>query len=202
MKTWMGALRARLVVCVVLGMAGACSPLRTDPYSPQVEAERDSAGSEAMSRRAAELIDSDPIEAERLLREALGRDLYNGAAHNNLGVVYLKRGELYSAASEFEWSRKLMPGLPDPRLNLALTLERAGRTAEALETYRTALEVYPGHIESMQALSRLQVRSGRVDEDTPSLLREVALRGSTAEWREWARRRLALAGSSGQLESR
>jgi Flp pilus assembly protein TadD len=93
-------------------------------------------------------------EAEAILREALAADLYHGPAHNNLGVVYLRQGRLYEAANEFEWARKLMPGNPDPRFNLALTLERAGRTGEALAMYGTALEVEEGHLPSMQALAR------------------------------------------------
>jgi len=45
-----------------------------------------------------------------------------------------------------------MPGHPDPRMNLALTLERAGRTDEAIQTYKTALEVFPGHVPTEQAV--------------------------------------------------
>jgi predicted Zn-dependent protease len=83
-----------------------------------------------------------------------------------------------------------MPGHPDPRMNLALTLEKAGRTSEAIETYRTALEVYPGHIESMQALARLQVRAAKTDDKTHGYLEEIAMRGTTEDWRQWARRHL------------
>ncbi len=54
-----------------------------------------------------------------------------------------------------------MPGAPDPRLNLAIALERAGRSNEALETYCTVLEIYLGHIQSMQAIARMQVRMGK-----------------------------------------
>lgn len=134
-------------------------------------------------RRAAS---SNVRKTQNVTREALTADLYHGPAHNNLGVVYLKQNNLYSAASEFEWARKLMPGHPDPRMNLAFTLERAGRTAEALETYRTALEVYPGHIQSVQALARLQVRSGKTDDKTAGYLEDIGLRGTTPEWRQWA----------------
>lgn len=55
--------------------------------------------------------------------------MFNGPAHNNLGVLFLERGQLCKAANEFEWTRKLLPGHPDPRVNLALTLERAGSLA-------------------------------------------------------------------------
>jgi tetratricopeptide (TPR) repeat protein len=121
-----------------------------------------------------------------LLREALGADLFFGPAHNNLGVLYLKQGKLYEAASEFEWARKLMPGHPDPRMNLALTLEQAGKTDEAIATYRAALEVWPGHIATLQALAKLHI-IGRME--TPELegwLGEIEMRGETEHWREWA----------------
>ncbi len=74
------------------------------------------------------------VQAEKLLREALVGDLYHGPAHNNLGAAYLKQRKLYEGAGEFEWTSKLMFGHPDPRMNLAFTLERAGRTDETIST--------------------------------------------------------------------
>lgn len=174
---------------------GGCraGSMGSNPYSPQREIDRDTAAAERLTRQAAELIDTNPDKAERLLREALTKDLYHGPAHNNLGVLYLARGELYSAASEFEWSRKLLPGHPDPRINLALTLERAGRIDDALRNYASALEVYPDHIGAMQGLARLQLRHNRRDERTPELLAAIALRGETEQWRQWAKRSLLAA---------
>jgi len=87
----------------------------------------------------AETVHDQSDRAEDLLRQALVADLVYGPAHNNLGVVYLERGDLYAAANEFEWARKLMPGHPDPRTNLALTLERAGQEYRALARYDPAL---------------------------------------------------------------
>jgi len=72
-------------------------------------------------------------------------------------------------------------------MNLALTLEHAGRIDEAMATYDTALEVYPNHLPTMQALARLQVRSDKTDDRTRRFLEEIALRGETPRWREWAR---------------
>lgn len=79
-----------------------------------------------------------------------------------------------------------MPGHPDPRMNLAVTLERAGRIDEALATYDSALEVYPGHVPTMQALARMQLRQQHTDDRTPRMLREIALAGETPQWRQWA----------------
>lgn len=177
-----------LILTGILGGVNGCSTTRPrGPYSPMHEAARDPATSQRLSLEAAEIACTDSARAEAMLREALTLDLYNGPAHNNLGAIYLAQGRLYEAAGEFEWARRIMPGHPDPRLNLALTLERAGRTDEALATYATALEVYPEHIPTMQALVRLQLRTGRADDRTPKFLDEIALRGESAAWRAWAR---------------
>ena len=169
----------------------ACASHHGSPYSPQAEAQRDPREADCLNAKAAEVINTDPVQAEKLLREALAADLYHGPAHNNLGVLYLKQGKLYEAAGEFQWARQLMPGHPDPRLNLALTLEQAGKTDEAIATYKTALEVYPNHLQSTQALARLQLKSGRPDHATRALLEEISMRGETEQWRQWARLAMA-----------
>ena len=72
-------------------------------------------------------------------------------------------------------------------MNLALTLEKAGKVDEALSTYATALEVYPDHLPTMQAMARLQLRSGKVDPTTRFMLEQISLRGENDRWRDWAR---------------
>ncbi len=167
-------------------LASGCAARGSGLYQTPPEARRNPAKAQALTQDAAPLIESDPARAEQLLREALTADLFHGPAHNNLGVLYLGQGKLYEAAHEFEWAGKLMPGHPDPRMNLALTLERAGRYDEALDTYRTALEVYPNHLPTIQALARLQLRHNMADDRTDDYLKEIALQGETSEWRDWA----------------
>ncbi len=187
----MRAARLTFLVLLAVALAGcASSGRRSSPYTVQPEDARDPREADRLNAEAVKVMDSDPVEAEELLRRALAADLYHGPAHNNLGVLYLEQGLLYEAANEFEWARKLMPGHPDPRLNLALTLERAGRVDEALDAYAAALEVYPGHVGALQGRTRLQLREGRADGGTDEALREIALRGEDARWREWARGRL------------
>lgn len=178
---------ATLLVCI-----GCARTRSVGPYNAPRESLRNPLEAQRLTLQAAELMQGEPERAEKLLREALTHDLYHGPAHNNLGVLHLKRGELYEAANGFEWARKLMPGHPDPRLNLALTLERAGRVDEALAACDSALEVYPGHIATTQALARLQLRHRRTDDRTRKLLEDIAMRGESEQWREWARHRLAL----------
>jgi len=179
-----------LLVGLATVIAG-CSTTKTSPYLPGNDRGRHPARAEQLNQEAAAIIESHPERAEKLLREALAADLYHGPAHNNLGTLLLAKGQLYDASEEFQWAAKLLPGHPDPRMNLALTLEIAGRTDEALSTYRTALELYPEHIGSIQALTRLQIRMGALDDRTPSNLATIALRGETEQWRSWARLEMA-----------
>lgn len=184
----------RLFLFLLVLVLGGCANAPRSAYEPLNENSRNPLEAQRLTLKAADIMHTDPARAEELLCKALSADLYHGPAHNNLGVLYLTQGKLYEAANEFEWARKLMPGHPDPRMNLALTLERAGRINEALAAYDTALEVYPGHVPSMQALARLQVRHNRADDRTDNFLREIALRGETEEWREWARRQMIQTG--------
>ncbi len=177
-----------LAASLTLTACQSSAPSRS-PYADQSEVRRDPDRAEELHQQALAILkDEGPsgyADAEPLLREALAADLYHRRAHNNLGVILLDRGELYEAASEFEWARKLNPGWPEPRVNLALALERAGKTSDALAAYDSALAVADGYLPAIQGKASLQVRTNRTDESTPALLDEIALR-SDEGWREWA----------------
>tara|TARA_E500000318_G_scaffold8683_5_gene8110 strand:- start:2627 stop:3190 length:564 start_codon:yes stop_codon:yes gene_type:complete len=159
------------------------------PYHHADPQRRDTAKAERLTREAADWIETNPITAEKLLREALAEDIYYGPAHNNLGVLFIDQGRLYQAAAEFEWARKLMPGNPEPRLNLGLTLEHGGRIDEAIQSYEAALALTPEHLDSVQALVRCQIRYNLLDSQVADRLKIIAMRG-TPEWSSWARQRL------------
>ena len=186
------SLRRAATALTAIGLALAtnsgCGASR-NVYTAPAEGRRDTVKAQRLNQRAADLITTDPDESERLLREALAADLYYGPAHNNLGVVYLTRGSLYEAAHEFEWARKLLPGDPDPRLNLAITLEQAGRIDDAINTYQTALDVRPEHLPTIEALARCRVINKQRTVETVQLLKTIALRSSPT-WRDWAHRQL------------
>ncbi len=177
---------ATLFLALALWLPGCRSASPTGPYDPPSAAARDTGRAERLVQEAAAALPSDPAEAERLLRAALGADLFHGPAHNNLGVLLLGQGKLYEAAQEFEWARKLLPGHPDPRVNLALTLEAAGRDKEALEAYDSALQAYPGHLPAMMGAASLALRTRIEDERLEAWLAEIALRAEEPRWREWA----------------
>ena len=185
------ARRCSPVLVVLWGLLVACAATEVSPYAPPGDAKRNPTLAEETNRRAAELMSSDAEQAEALLREALTADIFHGPAHNNLGVLHLRQNNLYEAAHEFEWARKLMPGNPDPRLNLGLTLERARRYDKASDAYHSALEIAPEHVPTMQALARLALRHARREDNLRAMLEVISLRGETEEWRAWAGQQLA-----------
>ncbi|MBK7406240.1 MAG: tetratricopeptide repeat protein [Phycisphaerales bacterium] len=183
------------VLVATLSVGTGCHSPARGPYLPQSDAARNPLEAQRLTQEALRAMEQDEARAERLLREALTADVFFGPAHNDLGVLLLGRGDLAGAASEFEFARRLLPGLPDPRLNLAMTLERAGRVDEAIGEYRSALEVYPEHMPSLEAMTRCQLRHGRAsrqDSEVLSNLREIALQGESEAWRGWAAQLLAV----------
>jgi len=168
-----------------LTLLAGCGSAR-GPYSDDGSQHRDIAKAERIYQEALAVIDDDATAAEKLLRDAMGFDLYHGPAHNNLGVLLLKQGRLYDAAEEFEWARKLLPGFPEPRVNLAITLERGGKHADAIDAARTALEVRPGHLVALQTLTYIQVNQAMTDEQTVANLDSIVARTVDPLWRSWA----------------
>lgn len=174
-----------LLAVVILSVG--CTKTVRGPYNSDGEQRRDVVQAERLYQACLPILDKDPEQAEQQLREVLGFDLYHGAAHNNLGVLLLKKGKLYDAAEEFVWARKLMPGHPEPRVNLAMTLARGGKYHDAIAAAQNALEVAPGNLWAMQTLAYLQVEQGLVDEQTKTLIADISLRAQDEKWYSWAR---------------
>jgi len=172
------------ILGLTLAGCGGTSQAR-GPYQPGA-VERDVALAAAKYEEAKPLRQSDPEQAEALLREALTADLYHGPSHNDLGVILLGQSKLYEAATEFEWARKLMPGHPDPRVNLAITLEKGFKHQQALAAAQAALEVRPGHLAAHQAIAVIQCRNNLMDAGTGEHLAAIIERSNDERWRGWA----------------
>lgn len=68
--------------------------------------------------------------------------------HNNLGQVYLERGELRLAREEFQAALRLKPDQTSALNNLAVLLIREGKPAEARRWLETAIRLNPLHAEA------------------------------------------------------
>ena len=81
--------------------------------------------------------------SEGLYLHALEVTRDNALAHNNLGVLMHKRGDLEGAMREYDASLAVLPDFALAQWNLARALQSSGRTDEALGRYREALRLAP-----------------------------------------------------------
>jgi Flp pilus assembly protein TadD len=131
-------------------------------------------------------------EAAEAFGRALTADVEYGPAHNNLGKVYYRQNDLYKAAWEFEYAKKLLPRYAEPRNNLGLVLEQAGELDRAVEEFGQAIALDTGNIEYRANLARTLIRRGDRTEEVRSLLRQVIKQDIRSEWVVWARQQLAV----------
>lgn len=83
---------------------------------------------------------------------------------NNLGYVYMNRGQLEKAQSAFRTAIKLEPKLPLPRIYLASILGGQGHLDQAEELLRAALDNFPDEIEAWYRLGLVYEFMGRKKE--------------------------------------
>ena len=163
---------------------------------------RNLAQAKAANEEALKLIEHGDLgAAEKHLKAALKADPLYGPAHNSLGIVYYRRNDYYQAACEFQAAASIMSRKAEPRNNLGLVMEAAGRLEDAAKSYEDALSVEPSAVEVMANLARVRIRMNRNDERTRQLLEDIILKDTRSQWVSWARQRLITMCSTRQASS-
>ncbi len=86
-------------------------------------------------------------DSETLFTHALAVTSNNDVAENNLGIVFLRNGNLDEAISLLQAAVDLRPENSPAHENLAKALLQKGQVADALVHYRKLLELQPDNIE-------------------------------------------------------
>jgi Tfp pilus assembly protein PilF len=103
-------------------------------------------------------------DSETLFTHALAVNSNNDVAKNNLGIVYLRKGQLDEAISLLEAAVDLRPENSPAQENLAKALLQKGRVADALVHYRKLMELQPDNIEVHNIVGTVFVQQGKVRE--------------------------------------
>ncbi len=136
-------LSLRIIACILIASMIGCVHDNGTSGSAGGQV-RDSVLARSLTEQAMELIEQSKWpQAEALLQKAIEADVMFGQAHNNLGSVYVHENNLYQAAWEFQYAAKLMPYQPEPRSNLGLVMEEAGKLDEAVDSYDQAIKIDP-----------------------------------------------------------
>ncbi len=175
-------------------LAGCSAPPKADsPYSTHRELpfRNTYAAQQANSRGLQQIEKGDYDAAEKSFREALGCDISFASAHNNLGLLLLRKKEWYSASWEFAWAAGLRPQASEPKGNLGLVFEAIGRYALAVDEYEQALKIDADNVQVMVHLARTLGNANHSGKQwrLRELLEELVLRASP-DWSDWAREQL------------
>jgi tetratricopeptide (TPR) repeat protein len=99
-----------------------------------------------------------------LFHRALQVTSDNYVAHNNLGNLHARGGELDRAAFHYESALRVMPGLAEAHNNLGAVRARQGKPRLAEEHYRNALRVDPDYAKAHYNLAITLETVGKTEE--------------------------------------
>jgi len=88
----------------------------------------------------------------------------NHLAHNNLGLAFLERGELDTAAMHFRKAAAYNPTQAEAYNNLGMVFMKQGRTDEATSYFRQALSINPNSAEAYSNMGDALASQGKIEE--------------------------------------
>ena len=103
-------------------------------------------------------------DSETLFKHALAVTTNNDVAENNLGIVFLQKGQLDEAISLLKSAVDLRPDNSPAHENLAKALLQKGQVADALVHYRKLLELQPDNMEVHNIVGTVLVQQGQIRE--------------------------------------
>jgi tetratricopeptide (TPR) repeat protein len=103
-------------------------------------------------------------DSETLFSRALAVTSNNDVALNNLGIIFLDKGQLDDAISKLQAAIDLRPENAPAHDNLAKALLKKGQVAEAMVHYRKFLELEPMNVEARNTLGTALIQQGNLRE--------------------------------------
>jgi tetratricopeptide (TPR) repeat protein len=101
-------------------------------------------------------------DSETLFKHALAVTTNNDVAENNLGIEYLRQGNVDQAISLLQTAVDLRPDNSPAHENLAKALLQKGKVADALIHYGKLLELQPDNIEVHNIVGTVLIQQGRI----------------------------------------
>jgi Flp pilus assembly protein TadD len=114
-------------------------------------------------------------DSETLFKHALAVTKNNDVAKNNLGIVYLRQGNVDEAISLLQAAVDLRPDNSPAHENLAKALLQKGKVADALTHYRKLLELQPDNIEVHNIVGTVLTQQGRIREGVEEWQKVLAI---------------------------
>jgi tetratricopeptide (TPR) repeat protein len=128
--------------------------------------------------------------SERLWTHALEVTSNNDVAHNNLGFLFLRRGELDKAISHFQTALNIRSGNAEAHYNLGAALihnnlgnalVRKRLANEAIAHYEEAVRLRPDYADAHYNFGSVLLEEGRIDEAIAHWEKALAIQPSDAD---------------------
>lgn len=184
-----------LIPTVLLGLAPApgCSstprlPDRASTADQIDQIAKRRAEASRLTQEAERLGKTDPDLAIETYRRALALDDSAHNAWNNLGMLYMERGNYADAVAAYQVAADLIPGDPRPLYNIGIAYQRNGWGEEAFRNFAQALERDPSHLPSMRGFVRAAEMTGRADDRVIAVIRNAMMRDTDEQWRSYLER--------------
>jgi hypothetical protein len=103
-------------------------------------------------------------DSETLFTHALAVTSNNDVALNNLGIIFLEKGQLDDAISKLQVAIDLRPENGPAHDNLAKAFLKKGQVAEAMVHYRKLLDIDPENVETRNTVGTALIQQGHVKE--------------------------------------
>jgi tetratricopeptide (TPR) repeat protein len=103
-------------------------------------------------------------DSKTLFTHALAVTKNNDVAMNNLGIIFLEKGQLDEAISNLQAAIDVRPENAPAHDNLAKALLQKGQVAEAMVHYRKFLELEPDNVEARNTLGTALIQQGKLSE--------------------------------------
>ena len=103
-------------------------------------------------------------DEETLWRATIARNPGCWMAHDNLGLLYLQRGQVEEAIAQYHKTLEIKPDCTEARNNLGFAFFKKGETEEAMAQYRKVLESKPGDTASHYNLGLAYFKKGELEE--------------------------------------
>jgi len=121
------------------------------------------------------------INQETLWTYELSRNPRAYLAHNNLGVVFMQRGQVPEAIEQYQQTLQLKPDYAEAYNNLGNALRRVGRVPEAIKSFQQALQIRPGFAEANYNWGNVLLGADRKEEAIEQYEQALRLKPDLAE---------------------
>ena len=95
------------------------------------------------------------------------------AANNNLGLLFMRRGEYDRAITLYEKASELSPSLDIPYFNQGEAYRFGGDNAQAKKMYAKTIWINPGHVDARVNLAEILWKEGKEDEAIEYLKKSI-----------------------------